>query len=439
MVTVIDTVRPTIQCPIGVSVNTEPGACTATGISLGSPTFTDNCSVGLSITNNAPVTYPIRTTNVTWTVIDESGNTSTCIQTVFVGCTPLAVNDNVSTPEFTPITVSVLANDIDCGTNLKLNTLRVSNPPHHGTVSVNNTTGTITYSPEYLFVGQDQFEYEICDSLNLCSQAIVFITVTPVNHPVLGIAKAVSKVVKQDDGSFNISYVFTAENLGNDVLRNIQITDNLTASFPLPAVFKIVTAPYTNSTITTNAAFNGTTDINLLDSSASFINIEDSVTVELTINVAIWGYNEQTFYNSATGYAIGSDLGIRVTDISENGYVTDINGDGNAAEENTPTPVTLTPEDVTIPNGFSPDGDGINDIFVIRGIEDYPDSKLSVFNRWGTLVYSQVGYKNDWDGKQKLGFINQGDEMVPQGTYFYILEYNKDNRKPINGFVVIQY
>jgi gliding motility-associated-like protein len=87
-----------------------------------------------------------------------------------------------------------------------------------------------------------------------------------------------------------------------------------------------------------------------------------------------------------------------------------------------------------LPNAFSPNGDGINDYFVIDGLGDTETSMLEVFNRWGTIVYRSKGnnYKNDWDGKTNLkAFISVGDEL-PSGTYYYIFKVKKN----INGSIV---
>ena len=83
IVTVVDNIIPTITCPATVSVNADSGICTASNVSLGTPTTGDNCSVA-SVTNDAPVTFPLGSTTVTWTVTDASGNTSSCGQTVTV-------------------------------------------------------------------------------------------------------------------------------------------------------------------------------------------------------------------------------------------------------------------------------------------------------------------------------------------------------------------
>ncbi|MBX7094274.1 MAG: gliding motility-associated C-terminal domain-containing protein, partial [Flavobacteriales bacterium] len=64
-----------------------------------------------------------------------------------------------------------------------------------------------------------------------------------------------------------------------------------------------------------------------------------------------------------------------------------------------------------IPNVISPNGDGVNDVFYVDGLQYHPNSILRVYNRWGQLVYLDNNYLNNWDGGS-----------LPQGTYFYIIE-----------------
>ncbi|MGM0626404.1 MAG: HYR domain-containing protein, partial [Bacteroidota bacterium] len=83
IVTVTDIELPTITCPAPVAVNTDPDECTASGVVLGTPVVDDNCTV-TSVTNDAPATFPIGNTTVTWTVTDSSGNIASCEQIVTV-------------------------------------------------------------------------------------------------------------------------------------------------------------------------------------------------------------------------------------------------------------------------------------------------------------------------------------------------------------------
>jgi hypothetical protein len=82
-VTVTDNKLPAITAPANKIVNSNPGSCFASGVSLGTPVTTDNCTVA-SVTSNAPAQYPTGVTTVTWTVTDASGNTATAAQTVTV-------------------------------------------------------------------------------------------------------------------------------------------------------------------------------------------------------------------------------------------------------------------------------------------------------------------------------------------------------------------
>ncbi|KAF0198146.1 MAG: hypothetical protein FD166_1497, partial [Bacteroidetes bacterium] len=83
LVVVNDVTNPSIICPAGIVVNPDAGSNTASNVDLGLPQVSDNCQVG-NITNDAPETFNTGTTDVTWTVTDLAGNTSSCIQTVTV-------------------------------------------------------------------------------------------------------------------------------------------------------------------------------------------------------------------------------------------------------------------------------------------------------------------------------------------------------------------
>ncbi len=78
-----DTEDPTITCPPDVEVYADEGEVFATNVDLGTPVTGDNCGVA-TVTNNAPESYPIGVTTVTWTVTDICGNETTCEQTVTV-------------------------------------------------------------------------------------------------------------------------------------------------------------------------------------------------------------------------------------------------------------------------------------------------------------------------------------------------------------------
>ena len=117
-------------------------------------------------------------------------------------------------------------------------------------------------------------------------------------------------------------------------------------------------------------------------------------------------------------------LKITATVVSGGNYVNTAIIYGNETDPdmtNNTSTVTTTPTDFFIPEGFSPNGDGINDLFVIRGLDMYPNNGFTVFNRWGDQVFSASPYQNNWDGKSASG-VMIGGNVLPVGTYFYILD-----------------
>jgi gliding motility-associated-like protein len=104
--------------------------------------------------------------------------------------------------------------------------------------------------------------------------------------------------------------------------------------------------------------------------------------------------------------------------------------------------VNITVEEIKIPNGFSPNGDGVNDSFEIMGLDIYNQKvELSIVNSAGTEVFysSNKSSNSDWvfwDGKNLKGVD------LPEGTYYYNLkmESNNTNTSPFkeSGFIVLK-
>ena len=93
--------------------------------------------------------------------------------------------------------------------------------------------------------------------------------------------------------------------------------------------------------------------------------------------------------------------------------------DTNAA--NNEAQITINPICLLVYNEFTPNNDGSNDVFRIDCIENYPNNKLEVYNRYGDLVYETRGYQNDWDGTANKGAIFT-NKPLPVGTYYYVLK-----------------
>ena len=101
-----------------------------------------------------------------------------------------------------------------------------------------------------------------------------------------------------------------------------------------------------------------------------------------------------------------------------------------------PFEIEVYHKDLHIPSGFSPNNDGINDTWVVRGLEQYPNHRVRVYNIWNTRVFESENYLNDWDGTNQTQ-IYFGDGRLPEGTYYYIFDLG-NGKKPLKGFVFIK-
>jgi len=82
---------------------------------------------------------------------------------------------------------------------------------------------------------------------------------------------------------------------------------------------------------------------------------------------------------------------------------------------------------IVIPNTFSPNGDGINDVWNVAALDTYANASVSIFNRYGSLVYKSAGYTNPWNG-------TRNGEQLPVGTYYYLIDL-KNNTPVLSGWI----
>jgi gliding motility-associated-like protein/uncharacterized repeat protein (TIGR01451 family) len=90
---------------------------------------------------------------------------------------------------------------------------------------------------------------------------------------------------------------------------------------------------------------------------------------------------------------------------------------------------------IEIYNGVTPNGDGKNDFFWIENIDDYSGNEMKIYNRWGVLVWESRGYNetnNVFRGYANVGSASGSGNLLPTGTYFYVLSFDA-NSQPFNG------
>lgn len=138
------------------------------------------------------------------------------------------------------------------------------------------------------------------------------------------------------------------------------------------------------------------------------------------------------------GNGLSNTLTIQVKVNSIGNYTNTAIIDGNEPDINLLNNVSTVipiPTDFFLPEGFSPNRDGINDLFVIRGILNFPNNHFTIYNRWGNKVFETKQYRNTWNGKSTMGLRIGGDDL-PTGTYFYLLDLG-DGSKIIKGTIYL--
>ncbi|MDW8419307.1 MAG: Ig-like domain-containing protein [Chitinophagales bacterium] len=426
---------------------------------------------GTASVNNNCVTYtPAQNYNGPDTIcliVCDNGNPVLC-DTVLVPITvtpandpPVANNDLINTPEDTPVTISVLANDTDPEGNIS-NPPTILDPPSNGTVTV-NPNGTITYTPNPNYNGTDTFVYVVCDDDGLCDTATVIVTVTPVNDkPVANNDNATtpentpvninvlnndtdidgpltgqpSVIVPPANGTTTVNpngtITYTPNNnfVGNDTFYYV-ICDNGTPPLCDTAMVVITVTP-----VPTPPVINVTPIVTPEDQPftacypfSTYHNV-DSISVSISCNpsngtidtVYVQNGNICVVYVPNANYHGPDSFCITLCDLNTGLCVTQT------------VPVTVTPasDDCYWLKGISPNGDGQNDAFFINCNEEFPNATLQVFNRWGDLVWKSDGhYTNNFEGKNLEGTI------LPDGTYYYIYSYNDGSGKQKAGFVQV--
>jgi len=139
------------------------------------------------------------------------------------------------------------------------------------------------------------------------------------------------------------------------------------------------------------------------------------------------GETSQTFSFDLTGYGVDAGRELCITIVAHNDIMDSFHIPTICCTDTLALNCFLIPDcdcvdkhcdlnNLLIPTGFSPNGDGINDLYEITGFADVCELNMTVFNRWGNIVFQQQNYTNNWDGKS-----NNGSDLA-QGTYFMVLK-----------------
>ena len=215
-VTVEDVENPIITCPAPVVVSTNVGTCNATGVVLGTPITSDNCTIA-SVVNNAPATFPLGVTNVTWTVTDVQGNTATCAQTVTV--------------QDTEVPVITCPADITVGTNpgvCAASGVALGSP----TTSDNCTIASVTNNAPGVFaLGNTTVTWTVTDAAGNTATCNQIITVVDNVNPTIACAADIT--VNSTPGICGATGVTLTAPITNDNCMVASVSNDAPVTFPL--------------------------------------------------------------------------------------------------------------------------------------------------------------------------------------------------------------
>lgn len=355
--------------------------------------------------------------NSTYTVLgtDTSGCTSRVTQLVVVAISP---------------TVNIISSDTSiCA----------------GEIATLTAVGATNYTwfPDYVMGNEIlvspgvSTQYTVYAADAPCSFATTRIFVRKCKNISLGVADNIDPPVQLAGDLYRIKFTVIVNNSSISELQRVSLNTDLTATFPQPMTYTLISGPGVKSAgslLTANSLFNGNSEKDLILPATSTLSPQITDTVEFTVLLDPKGF-AGTLRNSVIGEAIDQDS-IVARDTSNSGFLYDPDQDGNPTNNNEASLFELDLFDLFIPEGFSPNDDGYNDLFVVRGLNGRR-AKLTIFNRWGSKVFFREGTELSWDGKANVNAL--GHDKLPSSTYYYIFEFTEGKSKIFHGFIVMRY
>jgi gliding motility-associated-like protein len=423
---IFENTAPTITCPANIST------CDPV-VNYTDPTYNDNCFAFLTQTDatglSSGSTFPIGITTLTYAVEDSSNNTQTCSFTVQVLEFPSTANildDTISlcqtnstlieadpatsgTGEWTLLSGQTSfnnqfanttgVNNIGIGTNILVWTI--------STASCGSSSDTLV-----LILSQEPLPASTLDTVMACNASSIQLTA---NVPLYGIGTWTS----------NSSTTFSDDNLATSTATNLgagwsQLVWTITNG----------SCPATSDTM--NLFTTPVADIQQQDTAICIENgaLVFNATAPITNQTGTW------LFISGSGEI--SDISSSTTSITNPGLGSNLLI-YQMSHDDCPTTIDTVAIVASLCDGFNPvfptvitpNLDGKNDLFVIDFLElVYPNCRVIIFNRWGSVVYESVGYADPWDG-------TYNGEPLPMGTYFYKIELNDEASKVYNGPISI--
>ncbi|EZH73046.1 hypothetical protein ATO12_18700 [Aquimarina atlantica] len=426
-ITINDTTNPTASNPAGITVtcasDVPPEDITVVIDEM------DNCTANPIVEFVGDVTTSTGIVIRTYSVTDIAGNSITVTQTITVNDTtdPTASNPspiNVQCTDDVPLPdVVVVTDEADnCG---------VVTVAFEGDVSDGNS------NPEVI-----TRTYSITDEVGNSINVTQTITVNDTTNPNIDCPANITQNV---DLGLSTAIVTYTPPIGTD--NCIGVTTVQIAGLPSGSGFPIGTT--TNTFEVTDSAGNTNTcsfDIIITDEDPIICEVqagEDEEIIqgqEVQLNATASG-NGTFVWTPSISLTNANIANPIATPDQTTTYTVLFTSNQGCIEEDTVTVYVEAQEEDQTRYGFSPDGDGINEYWEIHNIENYPNNKVSIYNRWGDIVFEVEGYNNT--SRVFRGIANRkrslGGDKLPEGTYFFNINIEgSHNLKKQTGFLVLK-
>lgn len=404
------------------SINGTNGSCSGAG----SSTVTVNANPTLTVTSTAICSGQTSTLTAlgantyTWSnsiytstqTVNPSSNTTYTVSGEANGCVSSATTEVVVTA--TP-TVSVNSATICSGVTA---TLTASGATNY-TWSTNQNTPSINPTPSVTTT------YTVTGDNGGCSStatATVIVDNTTLSSYSIAVSSCPSQTVElYGAGTNSATSTYTWSNGVNTYSQ---------------VVSPVVTTTYVvNATSASGCpAASGTVIVNVTSISASFSGLNNTtMTVGETLNLTNTSIGATSVsWNYCNGTSANNQISILLSDTGICCITLIAQSSNNCSDTTIQCVKVINEASIVVPNVFTPNGDGKNDVFKIisSGLKTL---HVTIYDRWGLKMYEWDGVNGYWDGKSKSG------ALAPAGTYFYILSYTdvKDQSKNEKGFITL--
>ena len=382
-------------------------------------TYTFTATVAGTYTYTIPVCAPGQTTNCPTTTIVFKVPVNTLINDTATAYVNIPKTGNVSTNDIVPAGTTYGSPVAD-----PTNPAAGSGGASSGAVLTMTANGTYTFTATV--AGTYIYTIPVCapgQSIYCPTSIIVFTVIDTTSKPVipplvtkvLDVTKVAGSAILNLDGTFDLTFTIKAYNLTKNFIDSVLLKDDLTKVFDNTTGIKVVSITSSGGLIK-NSNYDGISNTDLLTIASSLDSSKvDSVLLRINIPSTISGNFQNTVIGSVP---------------TSNGILTVVSTDPTrilsvSDTVRKPTLFVIPKIPLNIPEGFSPNNDGIDDTWIIRRPIG---TKVSVWviNRWGNEVYKNMNYNNDWRGK---GIGNILGEDLPEGTYYYIVHGTDLNGK----------